>query len=89
MNTYIAKDFDAFSDTMLNEAWVAAKENRRKLDECKRHLFHLPKPPYILGQRATCEHCGGSLGLVEVNQYVRGYEAAGGNCDDVCPGFRG
>lgn len=63
------------------------KENRSKLDGCARHRFEIGEPPYAMGQKVACTNCGGSLGLVEIAAYTRGYAAAGGDPGDVAPGW--
>lgn len=70
-------------------AWAAAGANRDKLDACPKHFFPLPPGTGIgLGVKLECERCGGRLDLVAINYYVRGYEAAGGNGNDVVTGWR-
>jgi hypothetical protein len=66
-----------------------ARENRDKLDACTRHFFPMPPgTPVNLGVKLECERCGGKLDLVAINFYVRGYEAAGGDGNDVVTGWR-
>ena len=65
--------------------WDQVKENHRKLRECKRHRFSGGK--VSLGQKVICLECGGEMGLVSVGDYIRGYEAHGGNADDVWPHY--
>lgn len=66
-------------------ARVAA--NRDKLDACPKHFFGM-LPALQLGGKATCQHCKGELDLVALNQYVRGYEAAGRSGNDIVTGWR-
>lgn len=69
-------------------------ENRRRLDACPRHLFPERVPGIeggvgaMLGQKIRCKKCGGEMDLVALNYYVRGFEAAGGNGNDVLPGWK-
>lgn len=63
------------------------KENTRKLDSCDRHLFNGERVPF--GKKYTCLKCGGKLNGTDVLYYINGYEAAGGDCDDIYPGWRG
>ncbi len=65
--------------------WDDVKVNRTRLDGCKRHLWLYEK--VTLGQPIKCEHCGGTMQLTDAGMYVRGYVAAGGNPDDVWPGW--
>lgn len=68
---------------------AAIKENQRKLDYCPRHQFEPMEPPYKMGQKFECKRCGGFLNAINAYAYVRGYEAHGGNADDVMLGFNG
>ena len=69
------------------ELMEAAKANRDKLDNCPRHYF--PELGQIVfGAKAVCKKCGGSMDLVAVNYYVRGYEAAGRSGNDIVPGWK-
>jgi hypothetical protein len=70
------------------------RANRDLLDACPRHLFG-PEVPGIehgvgamLGAKVKCNRCGGFMDLVALNYYVRGYEAAGKDGNDVLPGWR-
>lgn len=70
------------------------KANRDKLDACPGHRFSGEIPGIaegsigMLGQKIECLRCKGGMDLVALNYYVRGYEAAGGNGNDVLPGWR-
>lgn len=67
--------------------WEDVKANRRKIDECERHL--VPGGTDIkLGQKHVCLNCRGALQLTDIGPYIQGYEAAGGQADDVWPGYR-
>lgn len=70
-----------------DEIWKSVKENRAKLDACKRHNFTINNVPMELGAKVKCNVCGGWLELVRVKDYCRGYKAAGGNPNDVVEGF--
>lgn len=37
--------------------------------------------------KIVCFNCGGAMDLIKVSEYVRGYIAAGGNPNDVWPGW--
>lgn len=67
--------------------WEEVKENSHRLEGCKRHRFEggaLEK----LGQRYRCLDCKGQMGLTDIGSYISGYEAGGGDCNDVWPGYR-
>lgn len=70
-----------------NEIWKSVKENRNKLDACTRHNFTIKNVPMELGAKVKCNNCGGWLDLTRVNDYCRGYKAAGGNPNDIVEGF--
>ena len=71
-----------------------AQENRKRLDACPRHYFPGPVPGIeegvgaMLGRKMVCTRCNGMMDLVALNFYVRGYEAHGGNGNDILPGWR-
>lgn len=73
----------ARSRDMLN----AIRANRKRLDECPKHRFEIGEPPYRLGAKATCMHCHGEMELTSIDEYLRGYRAAGGNPNDIVPGW--
>lgn len=60
------------------------RANSEKLKGCKRHLFDGGRIPP--GNKYTCMNCGGEIKGTDVLHYVAGYEAAGGEPDDVYPG---
>lgn len=60
----------------------------RREQECPRHLYEIGPGPYTLGEKYQCAHCGARKRLFEISDYVRGYEAAGGNPRDVCPAWK-
>lgn len=62
------------------------RENSRKLAACKRHTFSV-SAPLRLGHKMTCVHCGGQMNIVDIGYYIDGYEAAGGDADDVWHGY--
>lgn len=62
------------------------RNNTKKLDGCKRHKFSGEQMPP--GSKYTCLNCGGEIRGGDVLYYIAGYEAAGGNCDDIYPGWR-
>ncbi len=43
------------------------------------HVFETDNVKVTLGAKVRCKECGGSMSLVEANQYVRGFVAAGGD----------
>ena len=66
--------------------WEQVKVNKAKLDNCAQHRFEAK--PVKIGERQTCLACGGNMSLSAVGEYIHGYEAHGGNADDVWPGYR-
>ena len=65
--------------------WEQVKANSAKLRSCNRHRFEASQVK--LGQKMICLNCGGTISLTDVGYYIRGYEANGGNADDIWPGF--
>lgn len=65
----------------------AIRANRARLDACPKHRFELSEPPYHIGQDATCVNCHGEMKLTQIDEYVRGYRAAGGNPCDIVPNW--
>lgn len=72
---------------MINTESILAqvKDNHRKLWACKRHRFSVSE--VRLGQKITCEECGGQMGLTEIGSYIRGYIAAGKPSTDIWPAW--
>ena len=76
------------------ERMARIQENRDRLNACPRHLFDGPMPGLgegvgaMFGGKMECSKCKGTMDLLGINEYVRGYEAHGGNGNDVLPGWR-
>lgn len=64
------------------------KANRVRLNNCPKHRFEIGEPPYRFGEKFTCCNCGGKMDAVYALEYVNGYAAAGGDPNDIIPGFR-
>lgn len=62
------------------------RANHARLRECRRHAFERVEI-HGFGQKHTCTACGGVMKLTEIGEYIRGYEAAGGNAGDIYPGW--
>lgn len=71
-------------DEMLR-IWVEVKANNRKLDACVKHRFS--GGTVKIGEKVTCLECGGNMMLVSVRDYIAGYQACGGNADDIWPDY--
>ena len=65
--------------------WEEVKANKARLDACPRHRF--TPVPVRLGDRFTCTACGGVVNLADLGNYVKGYRAAGGDPNDIWPGW--
>lgn len=61
------------------------KENRQRLDECPRHYW--PTMTCAIDAVCMCANCGGYMKVLEAAEYLNGYRAAGGNPNDVLPGY--
>lgn len=68
--------------------WEKVKANRRAVEACQRHRF-APNGPILPGRGLVCLACNGSMQLTEIGAYIRGYEAAGGDANDIWPNYRG
>ena len=71
----------------FKKLWDQAKANGAKRRACTRHRFD-PMTNYQLGQIQVCLNCGCNLRGPDVMFYIEGYEAGGGNADDICLGYR-
>jgi hypothetical protein len=67
--------------------FAEVKANAAKLTACKQHHVDLGEPPYKFGMTCICTNCGGTMKAVDLFRYVQGFEAAGGNPNDVVPGY--
>lgn len=68
--------------------WEEVKDNQKKIRGCKRHDFGNAGLVKI-GQKLTCKNCGGAMGLAEIGNYIRGYQAAGGSGTDIIADWQG
>jgi hypothetical protein len=62
------------------------RSNSEKLNACPRHHYD-PPAELKLGMKLTCTVCGGTLGLTDIGQYIKGYMAHGGESSDIWPGW--
>ena len=72
----------------LTEEYRRIQENINRMDQCAKHTFD---GVYIktLGAKYTCRSCGYQARLSDIGPYIRGYVAAGGDANDIWPGWRG
>lgn len=66
------------------QIWDQVKANSTRLQECKLHHF-TGRP--ATGIKWRCTRCDGEMSGSDVLWYIRGYEAHGGQADDVVPGW--
>lgn len=66
---------------------AAIKANQDKLDKCQKHLLDKWPKGLTIGVRFTCANCKGSIDAINAYQYTLGYKAAGGNPEDIMPGW--
>lgn len=64
------------------------RDNQDKLFGCKAHAFGDIAPPYEFGAVWKCQNCGGDMKALDAFRYIQGYEAAGGNPNDVLNGWK-
>lgn len=80
-------------DADRKRLWANANANVEQLNACPRHHFVMTDeqvaagPAALFGAKLTCQRCNGRMDMLGVNQYVRGFKAAGGNPNDVMPGW--
>lgn len=72
----------------IRAAWDSAKATTKAKRACPRHRFDVPENRKF-GQRFTCHSCGVEMKLTEIGTYIQGYEAHGGNADDIVTNYRG
>lgn len=63
------------------------RANQKRLDECKRHHFPTFPERLMFRHKLTCANCGGEIDALQAYAYTRGYIAAGGNGNDIIPGW--
>lgn len=80
-------DATGLSKTEIVDIWNDVKANRKKLASCRAHRFE-GGPIEKLGAKYTCSRCGGEETLTRISDYIEGFKAAGGNADDIWPGWR-
>lgn len=73
---------DYYTDSLL----IEIRQNKSKLNGCKRHKFDL-NIPFQVGQKYECKNCGGRESGPAILVYCQGYKAAGGNPNDIVENF--
>lgn len=63
-------------------------ENAKRIDKCPRHRFDGGEIKE-LNVAHTCLACGGKVNVFSLAIYLKGYRAAGGDVNDVWPGWGG
>lgn len=77
---------DAMPELNFNVMLEEIKANQKRLDECPRH--HFPTlPDLTIGVKMNCANCGGTIHALNAYAYTRGYIAAGGDGNDIIPGW--
>jgi hypothetical protein len=61
------------------------QSNRQTLEACPLHKFSATE--VRIGQKLTCDACGGELSLTDIGNYIRGYQAAGKAAADIWPAW--
>lgn len=65
------------------------KENQARLDACSKH--HFPSWPTDISThlhlKVDCSKCGGTIDALRAASYARGYAAAGGDPNEIIPGW--
>lgn len=87
-----------FNRLMPDEQRRALVEaNMALLSACTRHTFEVVQADYVMldgapvgilpGTRLQCVHCNGRMPALEAFRYTQGYAAAGGDPNEVIPGW--
>ncbi len=63
------------------------RKNINNIERCKKHRFDPDNYGRKPGAKATCLNCGGVMRLTEVGSYLQGFKAAGGDTEEVWPGY--
>lgn len=61
------------------------RANIDALDGCPLHKFN--PEHWRPGKPVTCTQCGGHMPLTRATAYMAGYKAAGGDSNDIWPGY--
>jgi len=62
------------------------RANIKIKNSCKLHNI-TPPEELKLGHVFTCNNCGAKIRTNEIGSYIRGYQAAGGDCNDIYEGW--
>lgn len=62
------------------------RANSIRWRECKSHRFERPEQ-IIFGAKHRCVNCGGEQRLSYITMYLDSYRAAGGDPNDIWPGW--
>jgi hypothetical protein len=75
----------------VDEIWKAVQENQKRLSGCLRHRFDMSGLEGVALLRADipCLECGGTMRSGDIRTYIKGYIAAGGDPEEVWPGWSG
>jgi hypothetical protein len=60
--------------------------NSKLIANCPRH--RVDPTNHKFGQKMTCLNCGGKRDAYSFLMYARGYKAAGGDPNDIWPGWK-
>jgi hypothetical protein len=64
------------------------RERVAREQACLKHRYEVGPGPYAMGAKYRCTHCGAEKRMHEIGDYVKGYQAAGGDPKDVCPEWK-
>lgn len=71
----------------LQQIWDDVKVNNARLRACAKHRFEGGEIKK-LGDKYTCQNCGGTMDISRIGSYVEGYVAAGCDPNDIWPGWK-
>lgn len=78
----ILSSVSGLSEEKMDSIWQEVKENRDKLESCKKHNFGEIEYSSVR-RKYVCKNCGGYMDFRYVKEYSRGYIAAGGKEEDI------
>lgn len=84
----ILAEASGLTPAAIQDIWQDAKANQARLSGCAGHTFGRVAVKFISEER-TCSKCGGRMRVGDIQTYVRGYAASGGNPIDVWEVVRG
>jgi hypothetical protein len=71
----------------VSNIWKQVQADSAARSLCPRHHYDPNPNGYRLGEKLTCTVCGVADRLGDIGKYIAGYVSAGGNGNDILPGW--